>query len=217
MKNFIKASLFGGLVVILPIAILGFFFKWLFTTVTDLIQPLTTYASGIYPVPEFVADVMVISIILVTCFAVGVMVHTRMGNWLHGMFDASLQQIAPGYRMIKEVVVQIFGKTESSPFANGMVARVRLFGEHCPTEVTALVTDHHVDGTYTIFMPTGPNPTSGNIYHVLASQVTLYPEVKLDSAMRTVIACGAGSGELFNSSGKALDRDNKADIGPPSV
>jgi len=208
MKNFIKASLFGGLVVILPIAILAFFFKWLFKTVTDLIQPLTTYASGIYPVPEFVADMIVISIILVTCFAVGVIVRTKLGNWLHKMFDASLQQIAPGYRMIKEVVVQIFGKTESSPFANGMVARVRLFGEHCPTEVTALITDHHVDGTYTIFMPTGPNPTSGNIYHVLASQVTLYPDVKLDSAMRTVIACGAGSGELFNPPNKALKDDH---------
>jgi len=29
--------------------------------------------------------------------------------------------------------------------------------------------------------------------------VTLYPDIKLDSTMRTVIACGAGSGELFKA------------------
>lgn len=197
MKQFIKTSLFGGLVVILPVAILGFFLKWLFKTITDLIQPITDYFSSIYPLPEVVADVLVILIILLMCFALGIIVRTKMGNILHNMFDNVLQQLAPGYRMVKEVVVQIFGKSEDSPFANGMVARVKLFGVDCPTEVTALITDHHTDGTYTIFMPTGPNPTSGNIYHVQESQVVLCPEVKLDSAMRTVISCGAGSGDLF--------------------
>ncbi|MDX1810700.1 MAG: DUF502 domain-containing protein [Gammaproteobacteria bacterium] len=205
MKKFIKTSLFGGLVVILPVAILAFFFKWLFKTVTDLIQPLTDYLATRLPMPEVMADVIVIGIILLTCFILGVIVKTKIGNLLHNMFDNILQQLAPGYRMIKEVVVQIFGKSEDSPFANGKVARVRLFGVDCPTEVTALITDQHPDGMYTIFMPTGPNPTSGNIYHVKQEQVVLCPEVKLDSAMRTIIACGAGSSELFHSK-KVLEK-----------
>jgi len=208
MKKFIKTSLFGGLVVILPIAILGFFFKWLFKTVTDLIQPLTDYTSSEYHFPEFIADIVVIAIILVSCFFVGVVVRTKMGNFLHKMFDDILQKLAPGYRMVKEVVVQIFGSSNNSPFANGMVARVKLFGIDCPTEVTALVVDHYDGDIYTVFMPTGPNPTSGNIYHVKKEQVTLYPDVKLDSAMRTVIACGAGSGELFGT-GKSITTENQ--------
>jgi len=198
MKNFLKTSLLGGLVVILPIAILGFFFKWFFRIITDLIQPLTNFASKIYPLPEVLADLIVLLIILLTCFLVGVVVRTKVGDFLHRRFDLALQQLAPGYRMIKEVVVQIFGNSDSSPFANGMVARVRLFGEACPTEVTALVTDRHSSGSYTVFVPTGPNPTSGNIYHVEAAQVTLCPHIKLDSTMRTVIACGAGTAELFS-------------------
>ena len=198
MRNFIKTSLLGGLVVILPIAILGFFFKWLFRTVTDLIQPLTDYASSIYLVPEIVADILVIVIILLSCFFVGAIVSTKLGNLLHQTFDHVLQKLAPGYRMVKEVVVQILGSSENSPFSNGMVARVKLFGVDCPTEVTALVVDRS-DDTYSVFMPTGPNPTSGNIYHVKKEQVVLYPDIKLDSAMRTVIACGAGSAELFKN------------------
>lgn len=197
MKSFIKTSLLGGLIVILPVAILGFFFKWLFRTVTDLIQPLTNLVSRLFPLPEVVVDIIALTIISVTCFFVGVVVRTKIGNFLHRKFDKTLQRLAPGYRMIREVVTQVFGAKDSSPFTNGMVARVKLFGSDCPTEITALVTDRHEDGSFTIFMPTGPNPTSGNIYHVGARQVRLCPDIKLDSAMRTIIACGAGSAEIF--------------------
>lgn len=199
MRKFFKTSLFGGLVVMLPIAILGFFFKWLFKLITDLIQPLTNYISSVYPFPEIVADILVISIILAICFFVGIVVRTKMGNYLHSKFDELLRRLAPGYRMVKEVVLQIFGSSENSPFANGKVARVKIFGMECPTEVTALVVDNYNQEIITIFMPTGPNPTSGNIYHVKKEQVTMCPEVTLETAMRTVIACGAGSSELFRA------------------
>ncbi|WP_198265722.1 DUF502 domain-containing protein [sulfur-oxidizing endosymbiont of Gigantopelta aegis] len=202
LKKFFKAALFGGIVVILPVAIFAFFLKWLFKMITNLIQPLSHYALTTYQLPEIVADLLVVTLIILTCFVVGFMVQTSIGNFLHNLFDDMLSKLAPGYRMVKEVVVQIFGQSENSPFANGQVAKVRIFGEDCPTEVTALVTDQHPDGRYTVFMPTGPNPTSGNIYHVLPSQVTLCPDVPLDSAMRTVIACGAGSGELFSAEAK---------------
>lgn len=198
VNKVLKTTLFGGLVVILPVAILAFFLRWLFILVTDMIQPLTDFMSAVYPVSELVADGMVVLVIALSCFLVGIVVQTQAGKWLHQVFDGILQQVAPGYRLVKEVVVQIFGKSGESPFASGMVARVRLFGVDCPTEVTALVTDQdEVNGVYTIFMPTGPNPTSGNIYHVKEDQVTLCPDVKIDSAMRTVIACGAGTSNLF--------------------
>ncbi len=199
MRKFFKTSLLGGLVVILPVAILGFFFKWLFKLVTDLIQPLADFASALYPFPGIIADIVVIVIILLSCFFVGVLVTTKLGNLLHRAFDDVLQHLAPGYRTVKEVVVQLFGSAGNSPFSNGMVARVKIFGVNCPTEITGLVVDRSADDIFTIFVPTGPNPTSGNIYHVQKEQVTLYPGIKLDSAMRTVIACGAGSAELFKS------------------
>jgi uncharacterized membrane protein len=198
VKAVIRTSLMGGLVVILPVAILVFIFRWIFKMITDVIQPLTDQAVAIYGVPEFAGDMIVASLIVVCCFVVGVVVKTSIGRYMHRRFDKRLQQFAPGYRMIREVVVQIFSNKENSPFSNGQVARVKLFGPDCPTEVTALVTDKGDNGIYTIFMPTGPNPTSGNIYHVKESQITLCPDVKLDSAMRTVIACGAGTASIFD-------------------
>jgi uncharacterized membrane protein len=73
------------------------------------------------------------------------------------------------------------------------VALVRLFGNE--TLVSAFVTETHPDGSYTVFMPTGPNPTSGNIYHVPGENV--FPvDVSVEDTMRSIISCGAGSSTL---------------------
>ncbi len=197
IKIIIRKSLIGGLLVLLPLVILSAVFRWVFYFVTDLIQPMTNYMSERYLLPELMADMMVIALILGGCFLVGTLISTSIGRWIHNHFDHYLARLAPGYRLIKEIVSQVFGDAESSPFAKGEVVRVQLFGKDCETTVTAIVTAHHEDETVTIFMPTGPNPTSGNIYHVPKSLVTFYPEASVEQMMKSVIACGAGSEQLF--------------------
>ena len=198
-RTVFKQTLIGGLVIVLPIAILAIGIRWLFNLVTDLIQPLTNLVVKVLGFPELLGDVIVLAGMIALCFLVGWLVSTALGAWFHARFDSSLARIAPGYKMIKEIVGTFFGDASQSPFANGEVALVKLFGKHNPTQVTAIVTNKHEDGSYTIFMPTGPNPTSGNIFHVQHWQVTLCPEVKIEDAMRTIIACGAGSGALFGA------------------
>jgi len=198
LKLFLRKSLFGGIVVLLPLVILAWIAKSAFFFVTDMIQPMTDYVINHYQFPELAADVLVVVLIFVGCFAVGTIVSTGLGKWVHGHFDQYLVKLAPGYKLIREIVSQFFGDSDSSPFSNGQVARVRLFGEQCPTTVTAIVTSTHQDGTMTIFMPTGPNPTSGNIYHVPDNLVQLCPDITVEDMMKSIIACGAGSGKLFD-------------------
>ena len=196
-EEFFKRSALGGLVIVLPIAILAMGVRWLYRLVTDLIQPFTNLVTKVIGFPEFIGDLIVLAGMVGLCFAVGWLVTTTGGSWFHRHFDERLAKYAPGYRLVKEIVGQFFGDESKSPFKNGEIAMVRIFGEDNPTEVTAIVTSKHDDGKYTIFMPTGPNPTSGNLYHVLPSQVRLCPEINIEDAMRTVIACGAGTGDLL--------------------
>lgn len=197
-EDFFKNSVLGGLVIVLPIAILAMGFRWLFRLITDLIQPFTNLVINTLGFPELVGDFLVLTAMVLACFIVGLLVTTTGGAWFHKRFDERLARVAPGYKLVKDIVGQFFGDESQSPFANGEVALVRLFGEDNPTMVTTIVTSKHEDGSYTVFMPTGPNPTSGNIYHVKPSQVTLCPGVKIEDAMRTIIACGAGTGELLS-------------------
>jgi uncharacterized membrane protein len=199
-KDFAKKTLLGGLVILLPVALLVMGFRGLLKLVTDLIQPLTNLVTKVIGMPEIFADILVLIGMAGLCFCVGWLVTTAGGAWFHNKFDGRLSRYAPGYQMIKDIIDQFFGDSSKSPFANGQVAMVKLFGKDCPTEVTAIVTSKHENGNFTIFMPTGPNPTSGNIYHVTPDIVTLYPDISVSSAMRTIIACGAGTGDLLSHS-----------------
>jgi len=134
-----------------------------------------------------------------------VLVRTRLGNWLYSVLDSKLLQKAPGYSLVKEIVSQFLGG-KKSPFST--VALVQIFGNE--TLVSGFVTDEHEDGTSTVFVPTGPNPTSGNIYHLPKDRV--HPiDVSVEDAMRSIISCGAGSSMLIAKKAEQSQQDAEAD------
>ncbi len=192
IKTFVKTSVIGGLTVILPAVFLFLIFRWLFNRITDIIQPVTNLiiAKGQYQ--EFVADVLVLAIIVAICFLVGAVIKTKIGQFIHENLEDHILNLAPGYPTIKAVVMQFIGK-KKSPFSS--VALVQIFGNE--TLMTAFVTDTHDSGRRTVFVPTGPNPTSGLIFHIPRKYV--HPVgVSVEETMRSVIGCGAGSTNLID-------------------
>lgn len=192
LKSFLKTSIIGGVVVILPMFIFIMVFKWLFGWVTDIIQPLTDLIVTKSHMSEIIADALVIAVILISCFIIGIIVKTRIGKFIHEKLEYRILKIAPGYGTIKEIVMQLIGK--KFPFSSVVVARI--FENN--TLVTAFVTDSHADGSYTIFVPTAPNPTSGFIYHVKGEYVH-HVDIPIEEAMRSVITCGAGSNKILKA------------------
>jgi len=191
IKAFFKTSLLGGTVVILPVVILIFVFNWFFDFITNRIQPLTNVVIKQYEIPEISADVFVIFIIIMVCFSVGVFVTTKLGKFVYRSIENRILKAAPGYSLIKETIVHILGEKES-PFST--VALARIFGNE--TMVSSFVTDKHADGSFTVFVPTGPNPTSGNIFHLKGEYV--HPvDIPVEEVMRSIISCGAGSKRLI--------------------
>lgn len=194
-KAFFKTTVIGGVIVILPSIILIFAFRWLFGMVGSGIKPLTDLVVNNITLPDrydqMIATAIVISVIIAGCFMVGLFVRTRLGQIIYHGFEGSVLSKAPGYKMVKETVNQFLGKKES-PFSS--VALVQIFENG--TLATAFITDRHENGMVTVFVPTGPNPTSGFIYHVKKEYV--HPvAVSVEDAMRSVISCGAGSGKLI--------------------
>ena len=78
-KNFLKTTLLGGVIVILPITILIFAFRWLFGIVSSGIEPLTDLVVRTIPLlsnryDELIATLIVIFVILSGCFLVGLFI-----------------------------------------------------------------------------------------------------------------------------------------------
>jgi uncharacterized membrane protein len=190
-KYFLKTTILGGVTVILPIAVLVFIFKWLFKVITNIIQPFTNIIIERADLQEIFADVIVIFIILTACFIIGMIIKTKIGRFIHMSLEDNLLSIAPGYKMIKETIMQFLGKSKP-PFSD--VAIVQPFGNN--TKCTGFVTDTHENGYYSIFVPTAPNPTSGFIYHLEKKYVQII-DVPIEQAMRSILSCGAGSESLL--------------------
>jgi uncharacterized membrane protein len=199
-NNFIRTSLIGGFSVILPIALCAFLLKWLFQTVTGIIRPLTLLVIAKSNIQALFADVVVIVIILLACFIVGIVVKTKVGKFIQDSLEEYILKFAPGYSIIKETVMQFLGK-KKLPFSS--VVLVQAYDNE--TLMTGFITDLHPDGLCSVFVPTGPNPTTGFIFHLKREFV--HPvDVSVEEAIRSVISCGAGSGKLIKAYSETVDQ-----------
>ncbi len=216
-RQFIRRSMLGGLVVLLPIAIVALFLNWLYGALSGAIKPLTTILTQSLGLPGPVADIVILMLLILVCFTVGHLVSTRMGGWAWSGLERRLMGRLPGYFTLRDMVAQLLGGARSSSLSRGTeVARVWLYGREVDVSVTALVTAWHGDGRVTVFVPTGPNPTSGFIYHVDADLVETYPHAGVDRMMKTIIACGTGSERFFEDierveRGKEQEAGNQKD------
>lgn len=196
VKTFITLTLFGGLAVVLPIAIFFLLFQWLFGQVSELVAPATQWMETHTKIKDTFAQLAVIGLILGGCFLIGLIVKTGVGRWMHNHVDLWLGRLAPGYSTIKDLVLQFIGGGGEGVLS-GPVARVRIHGADNPLSVTAIVTSRHANGDYTVYVPTAPVPTSGFVFHVPAECVEILPQVTVEAAMKSIVACGSGSSSLL--------------------
>lgn len=205
IKNFFTTSIVGGLLVILPVVILFFAIRWLYNLLISIIRPVTDVIvrqTGIYVV---LGDLIVLGGILSFCFALGAAVKTQVGRSIYDNLEEAILKRAPGYTFVKETILLFFGR-KTPPFSH--VALVRVFSND--TMMTAFVTDEHPDGSYTVFVPTAPNPTSGNIFHLNGEDV--YPmEITVESGLRTILSCGLGSTTMVEQVRRAEPDEQPSD------
>lgn len=203
VRSFVVLTLVGGLAVILPLVLFLLLVGWLAGLLHELALPLTTAMAERWGLGEPFASLTVLVLVLGLCFFLGLVVRTRLGSVLHARFDAWLGRLAPGYRMVRDTVAQLFGSGERG-MLRGEVAFVRMYGPGSAVRQAGIVTARH-EGVFTVYVPTAPLPTQGFVYHLPADCVELRPELSIEDVMRMVFACGAGAAQLLGAQ-PAADR-----------
>jgi len=198
LKNFFSTTFIGGILVLLPIAIVTYLVIWLIKFVSNLIKPLANYIIDMAPavienyIPNsWAAYGIAILVIVLFSFIIGLIVKTRLGKGLFNYLEGLLLEKIPFYRTIRDTLQQILGNKQK-PFSK--VGLANIFGTD--SLMTAFVTDEH-DYGYTIFVPTGPNPTSGQIFHIKKEQLHLL-DADVEETMKTIISAGLGSQGLID-------------------
>lgn len=193
LNNFLKMTILGGFFVILPLLLFFYFFIWLTESLIIFFEPLSLLYKEVTALNMFVCHLMAFATFLMFCFIIGVFVKTQLGIYMHYYFDFLLKKI-PGYSIFNDILNQFFGKEKKSfrkvllidRFSNGIYE-------------TGFLTDEFLIDTveyYAVFIPTGPNPTSGFIVNIKKSLI-IKESTKIDKAMKSIIACGAGSSNIW--------------------
>jgi len=203
-KDILKNLMLGGLTAILPLALLIFLFKWIINKIVVILNPIVS----LFQVEnKLIVALLYLGVFLAICLIfiiIGGLIRTRFGRFIDDEFEERIIKKIPGYTIIKDTVKQFFGGSNS--FFSEVVL-VKLFDSK--TYMTGFITDsvkikEWVDGDrrsheaikyYTVFVPTGPNPTSGNIYHVREKDMKRV-DISVEEAMKTIISCGSGSAKL---------------------
>jgi uncharacterized membrane protein len=194
IQKFLRTTLFGGVVALAPLTLIILMFRWIINLIGRNLTPVVDRLlqnPDPDPLFKFALYLITFAAVVLFFFLIGLAVRTRLWVFLNKAEDRYLLKI-PGYKMVKETVQQFFGKNRSF-FKEVVLVDIFKSG----ALMTGFITDDQGE-VITVFVPTGPNPTSGNIYHLEKSQV-LKTNATVDSGMKSIISCGAGSQEIFAS------------------
>jgi len=189
-KNFLKTTLLGGFAAILPLALVIIFFRWIGSLIQRYLEPLVNLIEVDTRIKVVILYILAFIAVLSIFFFIGLFIRTSTGQFFNNVLEVRYLMKIPGYKIARDTVMQFFGKNRS--FFTEVVL-VDIFGSG--TLMTGFITDDRGE-FITVFVPTGPNPTSGNIYHVTRDKI-IKTNAPVETGMKSIISCGSGSNEIF--------------------
>jgi len=188
--EFIKITSIGGLVVIVPIAIVTIVIGDTFKKLIEVTKPLTEHMPFGPLTNSIIAVLIVAFLIIVIFFLAGLLLNTFWGKIVKGWFETKIFERIPMYSTFKGLT-QSFVGIESSDFP---VVEVDLYGSE--SRVLGIVVEQIPNGRLMVFIPLSPLVTVGQLNIVPDNCVK-----KLDGSLPDMIKCisqmGLEAGKLF--------------------
>ena len=192
-KKYIIDTIIKGMLVLLPLFIIGLILSILFDFIFDLLKPLSQLFQTGQQEPHWSFTLLSLLILAIILFIVGLMIRNKAGRVYFKKFERKYLFSIPLYNMLHQTVNHFTG-VKDLPFNQAVLIDPFNSG----TLMTGFVTDNINEDMFCVFVPTAPNPTNGNIFHVKKEAMT-FLDVTPQDAMRTVIGMGTGTANLFKS------------------
>lgn len=202
IKAFFKDTILGTLG-LLPILLLYFLYNWLVKIIDRIIEPTKSFMPDFIGKSDVLTFVLLMGILVVVLFVIGLLMRTSIGKWVHGQIEKRiLMPFAPGYRFIVKSVKPFMPNNKTSPFKHAAI----LYPFGSDFFVIGFVTDEHKailedefssDTIVSVFIPTAPIPSSGQVYNGPASQIKILEGVSIDDSLTPIISCGVGMSGLL--------------------
>ena len=191
MYRFIKTTVVGGVLVLLPIAACVYVIAAFAGTVQRIIHPIMELLPVKGPGRMIIEEVLAVAIVLAVCFLFGLAVRTRAGQALGRRMENTALNRVPGYRLFKQLTHQVAGDAGE---ALGAPVLVRLEDSR---QIGFLV-EEHASGDVTVFIPDAPTLATGSVQIVRSEQVARL-NVPLAKVMNCITRFGVGTSRLLSA------------------
>ena len=195
IKSFLKATLVGGLMFLVPVVLVALVLRHALQFAGKIAQPI----AAVLPVSHLggVAIATIIAVAILFCIALlaGLLSRTGPGRRVTHWFEESILGGMPQYRMVKslaEGLTQLENGTGMQP--------VLMRGDE--GWMLGYQMEELPDGWRVIFLPASSTPMSGNVIYVEASRVKPL-DLSMRDAMQLVKRLGIGSAEKLRGTNLA--------------
>jgi uncharacterized membrane protein len=167
LLSFFKTTLAGGFFVVLPMMLIYMLLDETLEAATALAMPIVDLLpKGFMEEAQF-PTLLAIVLILLVSLLFGLALRTSWGKSLIRKAEQAVLERIPGYSTVRRlsrsfVVDDIEGKFEPALLTLPMDGKVIVF-----------VVERHVDGQFTVFLPSSPTPLLGTVQVVPGERVQL--------------------------------------------
>jgi uncharacterized membrane protein len=189
MKNrlgFIKTTLVGGIVFLIPAVIVVIALGKLIGALKVMAKALSHFFGIESLAGGLVLNLLAFTVTILLCFVGGMLAKHATAKRMREKLDATLLNSFPGYAFIKG-------------FAENLRQTEELAGSFLPVLVQfddyvqiAFETYREPAGRVAVYLPGAPNPWSGTIVYVSSERVEPLP-MTLTDALRNIRSLGKGS------------------------
>ena len=165
--NFLKTTAIGGLLFLLPLIVLGALGGQIAPVVVSITSALNEYLPVKTATGIAILVGLSIMIILLLCFAAGMIARWSLGRKISTAFEKKLALFFPRYSILKDQMADTIGGDETRPQMKPVLV---LFDECQPI---AFETERdEKQGLATIYLPGSPDPWSGKVVILKLDRIT---------------------------------------------
>ena len=190
--GFLKTTAVGGLVFLLPLAVVGAILGYVYNAVMLIYEPLKAHLPVSSAVGIALLFLIAVGILLVLCFVCGIAAQRAIGRKFSQTIEKQLIAVFPKYAIYKDILAGNVGGSELAPSLIPVTIRlndaIRIGYEADRTD----------QGLVVIYLPGSPDPWIGSVALVHADQVERL-EVDFGETAAICERLGRRSGDLLKN------------------
>lgn len=168
LLTFLRATLIGGVLFLLPLAAIGWLLAQAGAIVWGVVNAvkenpaITAWAPFHTPAGYVLLVVLTIAALVGVCFLCGILAEKSLGQWFHQRAERYLSMLFPRYAVFKDQLTGNLGTGSLRP----VLARVG------PWTRIAVEVERDPQVGVTVYLPSSPDPWTGTVAIVPADDVT---------------------------------------------